>query len=57
MVVGLYRAAQAYSCGSSCARGSRYSIATVVDMACDITLLPALMLDEILADFACELRY
>ena len=34
-----------------------YSLATVVDMACDITLPAALLLDEILADLACELCY
>ena len=34
-----------------------YSLATVVDMACDIVLTAALLLDEILADLACELRY
>ena len=34
-----------------------YSIATVVDMACDVALPAACLLDEILADLASELRY
>ena len=34
-----------------------YSNATVVDMVCDITLPAACLLDEILADLACEPRY
>ena len=34
-----------------------YSLVTVVDMACDITLPAACLLDELLADLACELRY
>ena len=34
-----------------------YSIVTVVDMACNTTLPAACLLDEILADLACELRY
>ena len=32
-----------------------YSLATVVDMFCDITLTAARLLDEFLADLACEL--
>ena len=34
-----------------------YSIATVVDMACDDTLPAARLLDEILVDLACEPCY
>ena len=34
-----------------------YSIATVVDMACDVALPAARLLDEILADLASDLRY
>ena len=45
-------------CDGSCARGSLgYSVATVVDMACDVALPAARLLDEILADLASELRY
>ena len=34
-----------------------YSLATVVDMTCDITLPATLLLEEILADLAYELCY
>ena len=34
-----------------------YLIATVVDMACDTTLPAACLLDKVLADLACKLRY
>ena len=34
-----------------------YSIATVVDMACDVALPEVRLLDEILTDLASELRY
>ena len=34
-----------------------YSIATIVDMACNAMLLAARLLDEILVDMTCELRY
>ena len=34
-----------------------YSLTTAVNMVCDITLPAARLLDEILADLACELHY
>ena len=58
MVVGLYRMLKHIHYDGSYARDSQLLTMMVVDMACAIIKLPAaLLLDEILADLAYELRY
>ena len=54
MVVGLYRMPKRIRCALGVVS---YSIATVVDVACDIMLPAALLLDKILVNLASELCY